>query len=324
MSTGSEPETIWGRDRRVLLARATLGLVALGIGLRLARYLLNFPLWCDETMLASNLLGRGWSDVARPLDYCQVCPLGFLGLEWLAVSQFGFSEQILRMGPVLCALASVPLFGLLARRVLGAGSVGAVLAVGLFAVAQTPIRYSAEFKPYATDLLVAAVLMLLALRWREAPSRSRWLWVLAAFAPIAVAVSLPSMFILVAIAAVGLLDVAAARRTGVTTAYLAFLATAGIGVAGLAAMGQYHTTPGDREYFLNFWRKGFRRRGDSTRSCFTGWSRSTPDRFSRTRWSRPGGSNGRTWSCWRASLWDLPCWPDATPAPLPCSCCRSG
>src|SRR5262249_53968779 len=129
MGAGGEPETIWEQDRRVLLARVTLGLVALGIGLRLVRYLLNFPLWCDETMLASNLLGRGWTDLARPLDYRQVCPIGFLGLEWLAVSSLGFSELVLRIGPVASAIASVPLFAFLARRVLGTGSAGSVLAV---------------------------------------------------------------------------------------------------------------------------------------------------------------------------------------------------
>jgi hypothetical protein len=257
MIAGGESGTIGRTGRRSALAWTMVGLVGFGIVLRLARYLLNFPLWCDETMLAVNLLGRGWGDLARPLEYRQVCPLGFLALEWLAVRGLGFSEATLRIGAILSALASVPLFALLARRVLGTGSVGAVLAVGLFAVAQTPIRHGAEFKPYATDLLVATVLLLFAVRWREAPERSRWLWALAGYAPIAMAFSLPSLFVLAAIAAVGLIEVATMRRPGVTTAYLAFLFMAGLAVAGLAALGQYHTTPEDRAYFLNFWVKGF-------------------------------------------------------------------
>jgi hypothetical protein len=257
MSTEGEPEAFWRRDRRATLVVVTTGLVAFGIALRLARYLLNFPLWCDETMLAANLLGRGWGDLAKPLEYRQVCPLGFLALEWLVVKGLGFSEASLRIGALLSALASVPVFALVARRALGPGSMGAVLALGLFAVAQTPIRYAAEFKPYATDLLVASVLLWLALRWREAPGRSRWVWALAAFAPFAVALSLPSAFVLAAIEVVGLLEVAMVRRRGVTTAYLALLVSAGLGVGLLAALGQYTTTPESREYFLKFWANGF-------------------------------------------------------------------
>ena len=47
------------------VARVTTGFVALGVLLRVARYLLNFPLWCDETMLAANFLDKGYGDL-RP------------------------------------------------------------------------------------------------------------------------------------------------------------------------------------------------------------------------------------------------------------------
>jgi hypothetical protein len=253
---GLRTEAIQEGDRKLLFERAALGLAAFGLALRLIRYLQNYPLWCDETMLAANLLDRPWAELARPLDYRQVCPLGFLAMEWVAVRWLGFSEATLRLLPFLSALASVPLFMLLARRVLGAGTAGTLVAVGMFAVAQTPIRYAAEFKPYATDLLVATVLLLLALRWREAPDCRQRLWALSASALASLAVSLPSLFVIAAIALVVLADVLAGRRGGLT-AVAVFLAVTAAGVAVLAVLGQYHTSPADRAYFLNFWAGGF-------------------------------------------------------------------
>src|SRR4051794_36352848 len=92
------------RDPESEIARALTGFMVLGIALRLARYLQNYPMWCDETLLAVNLIARRSIDLAQPLDYRQVCPLGFLALEWLVVRLVGFSELSLRLLPVLCSL----------------------------------------------------------------------------------------------------------------------------------------------------------------------------------------------------------------------------
>ncbi len=244
-------------DSKLWLVRATMGLATLGLALRLIRYLQNFPLWCDETMLAANLLDRRWIDLARPLDYHQVCPLGFLALAWTAVRGLGFSEGSLRLVPLLGALASVPLFYLLARRVFGAATVGMLLAVGMFAVAQPPIRYAGEFKPYATDLFVATLLIWLALRWWESPGRVRGFWELAAVAPVAVALSLPSVFVIATIAVLGMLELVKTWQIRLALSYAVFLAAAGAGFGIMAALGQYQTTPADRAYFLNFWSQAF-------------------------------------------------------------------
>ena len=84
--------------------RGIVGFLALAVVLHLVRALQDFPMWCDETMLAANLLDRNWTELAHPLDYRQVCPLGFLALEWLAVRIFGFSELSLRLIPMICAI----------------------------------------------------------------------------------------------------------------------------------------------------------------------------------------------------------------------------
>ena len=141
------------------LTRGVVAFLALAVVLRLARALQNYPMWCDETMLAANLLDRDWTDLAQPLAYRQVCPLGFLALQWLAVRILGFSELSLRLIPLICALASVPVFCLLARRTLGAATTATFLAVAVFAVSEPLIRYAGEAKPYEVDFLVSLVLL---------------------------------------------------------------------------------------------------------------------------------------------------------------------
>ncbi len=245
------------RDPKVTLSRAVIAFVALGIVLRLVRWLQNYPMWCDETMLAANLLERDWTELAKPLAYRQVCPLGFLALEWAVVHLVGFSELSLRLVPVLCAVASVPLFHFLARRVLGGGTIAELLAVALFAVSEPPIRYAAEVKPYSADLLVSLVLLSLAVTWLQAAGRVRQLWALAAIMPLVVATSLPSVFMIGTVILIGFCEVLAGRGTKLVAAYGGFLAAAGLAVAGMFALGQYNASAADREYLLRFWSGAF-------------------------------------------------------------------
>jgi hypothetical protein len=246
-----------GSENQAFRPALILGLLSLAIALRLLRYLQTFPMWCDETMLAANLLDRGWIDLVKPLDYRQVCPLGFLGLEWFAVRRLGFSEASLRLLPLLASIASVPLFHRFARRVCGRASVATVLALGLFAVSEPLIRYAAEVKPYATDLMVSLVLLNIAWEWTRAPQNTRGLWLLAGLAPAAIALSLPSVFILGGIAVIGLREVIVQRSLRLALAYAALIAAAAATVALLAVIGQYQATPADRAYYLNFWAAAF-------------------------------------------------------------------
>ena len=235
------------------IAQATIGFVALGVMLRVARYLLNFPLWCDETMIAANFLDRGYADLFRPLDYRQVSPVLFLVIELTAVKLMGFSELSLRFFPMACGVATVPLFRHAAGRVLK--GVPLLLAVAIFAVAGWPLRYVAEVKPYASDLFAALVLLALALEWCRRPDRVRWLWALAVAAPVSVALSLPSVFVVggVGLALVG--SVWNSRRWGVRVAYLVGNVAAAATFVGLARF--YKTAPQDHDYFHNAWADAF-------------------------------------------------------------------
>ncbi len=179
-------------DRTRSLDTLTWAFVVLGIGVRLVRYGCNFPLWGDESFVAINFLARGYRALLEPLDYGQISALLFLWIERFVVLHFGFSEWTLRMFPFVCGVASVLLFRHVAAQVVR--GVPLLLGVAIFAVSFHPIRHAAEVKPYASDLLVALVLLALALQWRRAPDRSLWLWLLVAVVPIALALSHPALF----------------------------------------------------------------------------------------------------------------------------------
>lgn len=57
--------------------RLVWAVVLLGIGCRLLRYLLRFPLWGDECMLAENIIVRTPAGLWEPLDNGQVAPVGY-------------------------------------------------------------------------------------------------------------------------------------------------------------------------------------------------------------------------------------------------------
>lgn len=268
------------------VAQAALGFVALGVMLRLSRYLLHFPLWCDETMIAANFLDRGYFDLLRPLDYRQVGPLLWLAVELTSVRVFGFSEWSLRLFPAACAVASVPLFYHVARRVLS--GVPLLLAVAIFAVSSWPLRYAGEVKPYASDLFVSLGLLALAIEWWRRPDQTRWLGMLALAAPVAVAISLPAVFI---VGGVGLALVGPVWRARVRPAIVA-LGLMGLGciVMFLSLARFYKTAPQDHDYFHNAWAEAFPPLQNPLRTIFWFFDVNTGYMFAYPEGTAHGGS----------------------------------
>ncbi|MGA2259218.1 MAG: hypothetical protein ABSG53_31480, partial [Thermoguttaceae bacterium] len=127
-----------GADR---YTRWIMVFLAVGVAVRLIRYLLRFPLWGDEAMLAMNFVERDCAGLMQPLDFHQVAPLLFLWTELTAVKVFGFHEWSLRLFPLLSGIASLFLFHRLARLLLRGPAL--VLSVGIFAVTYSGIRYAA-------------------------------------------------------------------------------------------------------------------------------------------------------------------------------------
>src|SRR2546423_12591897 len=72
---------------------AALGIVIVGIAVRVRQFLYNRSLWNDEALLAANLVNRSFRGLLAPLSDNQGAPIGFLWAEKLAVSLFGSGEM---------------------------------------------------------------------------------------------------------------------------------------------------------------------------------------------------------------------------------------
>lgn len=169
------------------------GFVLLGLAARAVRYLLRFPLWEDECFLVSNFIDQSYAGLLAPLNYHQVAPLGFLWIELTLVKLLGFHEAALRLFAFAASVGSVLLFRRLACQLLS--GTAAVLAVAIFCVSYSGIRYAAEAKPYGPDQFVALALLTLAVEWWRRPTERRWLPALIAAVPVGIGVSYPAVFV---------------------------------------------------------------------------------------------------------------------------------
>ena len=208
----SLPENEAGGSHRKSEAIATLllvGLLAVGVGLRLVQYLHNRALWMDEAALALNIIDKSPRELLGPLDYVQNSPIGFLLCSKFITLGFGTSEYALRFLPLLSGIVSVFLFWALARRMARTGDSSrwevALIGLAFFAVGKHLLYYSSELRHYSTDVALVCLLFLLAVSDRPFQEQERESWwrnvalILAGVA--ATWLSLASIFILAAIGA---------------------------------------------------------------------------------------------------------------------------
>jgi hypothetical protein len=167
--------------------------VALGVLIRLVRFLADYPIWHDEAFLAASLWDRDYAGLLLPLEYGQVAPWLFLAIERTVVSWLGYSEQSLRLFPTISGIAGLVLFAIVSGRMMRGPA--RVVAVAVLATAFYPIRHGAEIKPYSSDLLAAMLLLAPAVEWVRSRESARWWWVLTAMVPILLALSYPAVFV---------------------------------------------------------------------------------------------------------------------------------
>src|SRR2546422_6058969 len=81
--------------------------VALGVVLRLLRWLDNPGLWMDEAFLSINLLDKSFSGIFGQLQFLQSAPPGFLLIQKSMETVVGDADRTLRLFPLMASLASV-------------------------------------------------------------------------------------------------------------------------------------------------------------------------------------------------------------------------
>lgn len=137
-------------------------IICVGILLRLIRYLHNPSLGFDEAAIAGDIITRPFSELFYPSPTIeQTSPYGFVILVKLFSQLFGNSEYSLRLYPFLSGSVSMFLFYKVAKQYIKPSAVP--FALGLFALSDPLIYYSADVKTYSCD--VAITLLLFAAAW---------------------------------------------------------------------------------------------------------------------------------------------------------------
>lgn len=141
--------------------RTAWALIGIGWLARIGQYAANRSLWQNEAYLALNLITRSYGELLNQLDYHQNAPIGFLLIVRWFIEMFGASEYVLRLFPLVCGLLSVILFAAVVKRVLPREA--AYCSLALFALSDSLIYYSSEFKQYSTDIMATLLLFLVTL-----------------------------------------------------------------------------------------------------------------------------------------------------------------
>lgn len=223
-------------------AYVPMGIICIGIILRLREYAANRSLWVDEAFIALNIIHKSYRQLLGQLDYLQHAPFVFLWIERGVTQLLGTGEYALRFFPLACGIVGLVLFYRLSRKVLDAGA--ATVALTVFALSDLLIYYSAEVKQYSLDVLVGILVYLVLLH-----KPRKGIVVLAGLG--AMFLIHPAIFIL---AGIGL--VFALRALGHKN-YVLFWQWAGIGAVWAAAYAVYYAVfvrgYFDNSLFLTYW-----------------------------------------------------------------------
>lgn len=175
-----------------------LGIIGLGILLRLVLLIYNRNLILDEVNVARNLYERNFVDLLKPLNYEQFAPPLFLWIEKLNSLIISNREWALRLFPFLCSIANLLIFYKILVRV--KVQYFAFYPLLIFATGMLFLRYATELKQYSSDITVCLSLLLLSLKYettntKPIPFFIKWLFVLS----IANWLSMPSIFVIASI-----------------------------------------------------------------------------------------------------------------------------
>ena len=139
-------------------------LIIIGVILRLEHYLENRALWLDEAYVGVQLTGASFIDVLTFKPYLSSQPqqpLLFSLISKISAFVFGNNEYAYRLLPLVASIVSLILFYRLIKLYLTPKVVP--IALGLFVFCERLVYFSAELKPYSSDVATNLVLLLVAI-----------------------------------------------------------------------------------------------------------------------------------------------------------------
>lgn len=193
-------------------------MILLGVALRIWQYLWNTGLWYDEAWVLMNIRDMSFAELAGPLKNDQSAPLGYLWiLRGLYEACGRLNEFVLRAPSVIAAVLGMVFMLPLARRIVRPSAVLWVLA--MLVASHYLIVFGARTKPYAIDALCTIVLLLAAIRLKDA-SPLKFILTLGAIELGMFWISYPSCFVYGGLAVMCGLRVLRSRRWGDWAGYV--------------------------------------------------------------------------------------------------------
>jgi hypothetical protein len=184
------------KDR--LFQIAIVIMIAFGIVLRASKYLPAWSLRGDELAVTLNLLKASTIDLmTKPLNYEQAAPFGFVLVIKGLIALLGSSEYVLRLVAFLAGCVSLILMQILLGKT--NERYGNLFALAAFAFCNYLIYYSAELKPYSTDVLICLILLLYFYQHVSRETTPKDFMMLAVLGALAICFSYPALFVLAGI-----------------------------------------------------------------------------------------------------------------------------
>ena len=222
-------------------------LLALGTAARLLGFFVNRDYWLDEASLARAIRNARLLDVFGPISSSQLAPVGFMAVEARSIGSWATRADV--AGLAAAGRADIALAFPRSGRA-PFEPCAALLALAMFAISDDLIGFTAELKPYATDVAFALLCTRLALSWEPLPWPTVWL---AVAGTVAAWFSFPATFVLSGVGLV-LAGSAIARRDWHALRLLGLVAWIwGASVAGVQwAVRTQLEDPHAMEVFWNF------------------------------------------------------------------------
>lgn len=146
------------------------GLFVLFLALAGLHFSTNRPLWLDENFVLVNLNNYQGAELFRVLDHSQAFPRLHLAALQAFSALWGYELWSLRFFSFLMMSAAVAIWLALYRK-FSVDPAGAVLAALALVVSFRTSYYAYELKPYAADVLVAALYALVLADFKEGLAR---------------------------------------------------------------------------------------------------------------------------------------------------------
>ena len=203
-----------------IVDRAIRWVVAAGLLLRLWHYGRNPSMWQDEAATCINILNKSFTGLFDHLDHSATGPSLLLCLQQCVVAVLGDSTYSLRLISVAASCAGLLLLARLCRSLLDPAD--ALFAVAMAAFSDRLLWHASEARHYSSDFLFGVLAILLFAHTMQAPLARRFA-VFAVYAPFAILLSYPGMFLCAGIMAALLPEV---RKTRNTRAWVGWIALA--------------------------------------------------------------------------------------------------